>query len=215
MPELFLFAFVLATLTSAGRPCCTSGVHCAGVCHVGIIVIGGSTEASFFKSRVTQKKKLQSSTSLTVFTPGNVFQSKLLLPPPPSRWCSTLPPVYTQDPSLSVGINQKANEGTCRLPRGVPLWRPIFKLCPPGSALACKLINMINHGIFLPPPSNHPPHPHDKSRGKTPSAMQILTPTPFRRRLRVGVWARASSETVAGTLGSLSAGIAVGWVTLM
>ena len=51
----------------------------------------GSTEATF--SITSHKKmKLQSSMSLAVFTPGNIFHSKSLSPPPPSQWCSTLPP---------------------------------------------------------------------------------------------------------------------------
>ena len=31
------------------------------------------------------------------------------LPPPPSQWGSTPPPVYARDPSLCVGIIKKAN----------------------------------------------------------------------------------------------------------
>ncbi len=43
--------------------------------------------------------------------------------------------------------------------------------------------------------------PRDKSLGKTPSAVQILTPTPFRRRPCVGVWARASARRETTTAG--------------
>ena len=119
------------------------------------------------------------------------------LPPPPSQWCSNPPPlVYMKDPLLCMGINKKVDIVACCLPRGVPLRWPIFKFWPPGGALACKLIKIINHGflclhlnIILS---------RGKSQGKTPSSRQILTPTPFRRRLHVGVcvWARAPSAHV-------------------
>ncbi len=41
----------------------------------------------------------------------------------------------------------------------------------------------------------------DKSLGKTPSTVQILMPTPFWRRPRMGFWARASSRRVTTTPG--------------
>jgi len=87
-------------------------------------------------------------------------------PPPPGSMCSLRstsspltmvlhpPPIYTQDPLLCMGINEKAD--VVHLPCGVP-GRPIFKFHPPGNALACKPINMINHVIFPSPPTNHHP----------------------------------------------------------
>jgi len=74
--------------------------------------IGGPQKLHFFQSGVTKKTKLQSSTSLAAFTPGKVSRFYLLPP----------------------------HNGACRLPRGVPLRRPIFFIRPPGSALACKHI---------------------------------------------------------------------------
>ena len=121
-----------------------------------------------------------------------------------------LPPVYTQDPLLFMvlmGINRKTDIRACHLPWGVPYRWPIFKFRPPGCSLVCKSIKIVNHDIFrlllqiiLP---------RNKSRGNTPSARQILTPTPFRRHWRVGIWAHALSATVACTLGSSSARIVV------
>ena len=120
-------------------------------------------------------------------------------PSPPSLHARSLPHY------ICMGINENADVVACRLPCGVPLCWPIFKFRPPGSALVCKLIQMIimvffrlRLQIILP---------RNKSWGKTPSTRQILTLTPFRRRQRVGVLARALSATFPCTLGSRVLGL--------
>ncbi len=88
------------------------------------------------------------------------------LPPPPSQWRSTLPPIHTWDPLLCMGINRKADVRACRLPWGVPSsWR-IFKFCHPCIPLPFKHKRFVNHGIFSPPTTIYPP-PQSVSEGNS------------------------------------------------
>jgi hypothetical protein len=173
-------------------------------------VIGGPQVGFCQYFSEQNKTKAPSSTSLGTFYSRKLSPIQL----PPLHNCNApFPHPHTEYLSLFKGINRLADKGAYRLPWGMPYHQPIFDFHPPSGALACKPIKIINHGIFPPPlliilPCN-------KSWGKTPSARQILMPTPFRGRLHIGIWARASWATVTFTLGSSSAGIAVGWGTTM
>jgi hypothetical protein len=179
--------------------------------HTCLVFTGGSTHQVSCQFSRIRKKIGQSSTSSITF-PAQTCTSNL--PPPQLQWRSTPPPlVCTQDPLLCMGINEKADVVACRLPRGVPLRWPIFKFCPPGSPLACKLIKMKNHGIFCL--CQQITLPHDKYWGEIPSAMQIPSPIPFCRLPPMGVWAHGSSATDACIIDSSSAGIAGRWEPTM
>ena len=116
-------------------------------------------------------------------------------------------------PNMHIQSTSSPITMALRLPRGVPLRWPIFKFCPPGSPLACKLIKMKNHGIFCL--SQQITLPHDKYWGEIPSAMQIPSPIPFCRLPPMGVWAHGSSATDACIIDSSSAGIAGRWEPTM
>jgi hypothetical protein len=120
-----------------------------------MLMLGGPQKLHFFQSRVTQKTKLQSSTSLAAFTPGKVSRFYLL---PPHNGAPPSPPVCTQDPSPCMGINKPADVVACRLPQGVPHYVTRFFYL---ALLAAQ--HRANHThtmMFFPlPPSNLPPTP--------------------------------------------------------
>ena len=114
----------------------------------------GSTEASFFSITSHQKNETP---KFHVTCSFYSRESKLLLPPPPSQWCSTLPP-HLHARSLALHGNQlKGRQSGMPPPPGSATTAADFLIVLPAAHLCAPRIKNDNHGIFPPPPTNHPP----------------------------------------------------------